>query len=114
MKKTLFLQLSIFFLVIASLHSFSMPQMPANHHAQKAAVSGDELHELTVGKYGEEKAKSLWNSLGFGAESVLLLILAAASGQAFMMNRRKEHLKVFMLAVFYHSSYFDKAHVLKP
>ncbi|MCY7776447.1 hypothetical protein MOB31_20520, partial [Bacillus licheniformis] len=71
MKKTLFLQLSIFFLVIASLHSFSMPQMPANHHAQKAAVSGDELHELTVGKYGEEKAKSLWNSLGFGAESVL-------------------------------------------
>lgn len=49
MKKTLFLQLSIFFLVIASLHSFSMPQMPANHHAQKAAVSGDELHELTVG-----------------------------------------------------------------
>ena len=76
MKKTLFLQLSIFFLVIASLHSFSMPQMPANHHAQKAAVSGDELHELTVGKYGEEKAKSLWNSLGFGAESVLLLDLS--------------------------------------
>ncbi|MEC1262646.1 hypothetical protein P9D34_19925 [Bacillus swezeyi] len=114
MKKTLLLQLSMFFLVIASLHSFSMPQMPANHHIQKAAVSGDELHELTAGKHGDEKAKSLSNSLGLRAEFILLLILAAASAQVYILNRRKEHLKAFMLAVFYHSSYFDKAHVLKP
>ncbi|MDI3412013.1 hypothetical protein QKW52_24330 [Bacillus sonorensis] len=48
MKKSLFLQMSMFFLVIASLHSFSMPHVPMSHHAQKAAVSGDELHELTA------------------------------------------------------------------
>ncbi|ASB89093.1 hypothetical protein OZL92_18190 [Bacillus sonorensis] len=111
MKKSLFLQMSMFFLVIASLHSFSMPHVPMSHHAQKAAVSGDELHELTAGKHGEEKAKSLWDSHGLRDEFILLLILAAASARVYILNRLKEHLKAFMLAVFYHSSYVDKAHV---
>ncbi|MDA7027923.1 hypothetical protein PJ311_15205 [Bacillus sp. CLL-7-23] len=113
MKKTLLLQLSISFLVIATLYSFSMPQMPANDHVQKVAVLGDVLHELSIGKHGEEKGKSLWNSLLFRTELILLFILAAGSSQIYIFNRHKEHLKAFMLTVFYHSSYFDKAHVLK-
>ncbi|NPC92921.1 hypothetical protein HOO54_11950 [Bacillus sp. WMMC1349] len=112
MKKTLLLQLSISFLVIVTLYSFSMPQMPANNHVQKVAVLRDGLHELSIGKHSEEKAKSLWNSLLFQTELILLFILAAVS-QIYIFNRHKEHLKAFMLAVFYHSSYFDKAHVLK-
>ncbi|MDA1475212.1 hypothetical protein [Bacillus changyiensis] len=112
MKKTLLLQLSISFLVIATLYSFSMPQMPANDHVQKVAVLGDGLHELSIGKHGEEKAKSLSNSLLFRTELILIFILAAGS-QIYIFNRHQELLKAFMLAVFYHSSYFDKAHVLK-
>ncbi|WKB79491.1 hypothetical protein QYM22_11870 [Bacillus glycinifermentans] len=113
-EKVVVSALSMFFLVIASLHSFSMPHLPASHHAQKAAVTGDELHELTVGKHGEEKTKSLWNSPGLKEAFLLLLILAAVSVRVYIVNRLKEHLKAFMLAVFYHSSYFGNAHVSKP